>query len=111
MSARFINSGGMNCVLVYNTVGTGITSCVHASRDERELDEEGRRTGGRKVDSDIIGVERMSVSVAEREQIKKQSTRVEMGHLPAEDTTTSSLVDRSLGIYSGVRPTSTNAGV
>ena len=70
MSVRFISSGGMNCALVYNTVSTRITSCVHASRDE-----ERRCTGGRKVDSDIIGVERMSVSVAERADKKTKHTR------------------------------------
>ena len=70
MSTETTTEGGIDCILVYNTVGTRVTSCVHASRDERELDEERRRARSRKVDGDIVGIERMSVSVAGREQMR-----------------------------------------
>ena len=57
---------GADCALVYNTVRTRVPSCVHASRDEREFDKEWRRTLRREVDGNIVGVERMSISVAGR---------------------------------------------
>lgn len=66
MSTEIITEGGIDRVLVYNTVRTRVASCIHASHDERELDKERRSALGRKVDGDIEGVERMSVSVAEK---------------------------------------------
>ena len=42
MGAGIIIKGGTDYVLVYNTVRTRVAPCIHAPRDERELDQ-GRR--------------------------------------------------------------------
>jgi len=77
--------------VVHNTIRARVSSCVYTSCDEWELDQERRCTPIREIDSDIIGVELMSVST--------------------EVSTGSSLVDRTLGIGSSVGPTSTIAGI
>ena len=49
----------------------------------------------------------MRVSVAGGEQIRNRVNASTWGHLPSEDTTGSSLVDRRLGVDGGAGPTST----
>ena len=65
----------MDHVLVYNTIKTRVASCVHASRDERELDQERRCALRLEIDGNVIGIERMSISVTGRERIRDRSTK------------------------------------
>lgn len=111
MSTEVTTEGAGSYVLVHNTVGTGFACRVHASRDERELDQERRRAPGGEVDRGIVTIERVSVFVAEGERLRNYANRVKMGHSPAEDATSSSHVDRGLGVGSRVGPASTYTGL
>ena len=72
MNTDITTKGRTDCSLVYNTVRTRVTPCVHAPRDQRELDQERRSARSREVDGDIVGVECMSISVTGREQMRTQ---------------------------------------
>ena len=71
VNAGFVIERGEEHVLIYNTVRTRIASRIHASCQERKFNQEGRRALI-KVDCNIIGIERMSVLVAGREEISHQ---------------------------------------
>ena len=73
VSINVITRANGDHVLVYHTVSARVSTSIHTSLNERELDQE-RRRALVEVDADIIGIERMSVRIAgegSRSEIKQ----------------------------------------